>query len=182
MKLPKTRREAILLEVDKYFDGKPCKKGHIAEKSVNGYACCECHREACNRYTQTEEQRQKRVARYRRIHQENPWVHAFNRARERAKRKGIEFSVSIDDVQKVWPKDGKCPILGIKLIPRILMKDGTKSKTNSPSLDRLDSSKGYVKGNIAVISTRANLIKNDGTIEEHAKIVEWMKERMGLKL
>lgn len=36
----------------------------------------------------------------------------------------------------------------------------------SPSLDRLDSSKGYVKGNVRVISKRANQLKNNATVEE----------------
>jgi len=54
-----------------------------------------------------------------------------------------------------------CPILGIPLIPGI----GAQSP-NSPSLDRIIPSLGYVKGNIAVISYRANAMKNDATIDE----------------
>lgn len=62
-----------------------------------------------------------------------------------------------------------CPILGIEL-------DwfAKKRKENSPSFDRIDSSKGYVKGNVVICSWRANRIKNDGTSEEHLKIAEFL--------
>lgn len=44
------------------------------------------------------------------------------------------------------------------------------------SLDRIDPRKGYVKGNVWIISYRANLIKNDGTAEEHEMIAKAMRE------
>jgi hypothetical protein len=68
-----------------------------------------------------------------------------------------------------------CPMLGIPL-----NYDGTgiegdwSRKDNSPSLDRIDSSKGYTKGNIHVISWRANRIKNDSTPEELMQIAKYM--------
>jgi hypothetical protein len=51
--------------------------------------------------------------------------------------------------------------LGLKL-----EQGNGKSTASSPSLDRIDSSKGYVKGNVRVISHRANLLKNNATVEE----------------
>ena len=45
---------------------------------------------------------------------------------------------------------------------------------NCPSLDRIVPKKGYVEGNIAWISNRANVIKNDGTAEEHLKVAEYI--------
>lgn len=52
-------------------------------------------------------------------------------------------------------------MLGIKLRP------ASGSRTNStPSLDRIIPKKGYVRGNIIVISWRANLLKRDATIKE----------------
>lgn len=47
---------------------------------------------------------------------------------------------------------------------------------NSPSLDRFKPELGYVKGNIHVISTRANRIKNDATYNEIRKLFYWMDD------
>lgn len=62
-----------------------------------------------------------------------------------------------------------CPVLRIPIIC------GGSRTDNSPSLDRFDNDKGYTPENVRVISWRANRIKNDGTIEEHEKIVSYMK-------
>ena len=48
-------------------------------------------------------------------------------------------------------------------------------RNNSPSLDRIDNKKGYVKGNVAVISMRANHVKADGTTAEIAAIADFMR-------
>ncbi len=78
----------------------------------------------------------------------------FNAARSRATRLGREFSITLSDI--VIPSH--CPVLGVELIER----DGQYS----PSLDRIDSSKGYVPGNVRVTSYRANMLKNNATVEE----------------
>ena len=45
----------------------------------------------------------------------------------------------------------------------------------SPSIDRIDSTKGYTKDNIQIISWRANRIKNDSTPEELMQIATYMR-------
>lgn len=55
------------------------------------------------------------------------------------------------------------------------MVPGTET---APSLDRIDSSKGYISGNVKVISKRANAIKNDATLEELLLIVEYVKKNL----
>lgn len=65
-----------------------------------------------------------------------------------------------------------CPILGI---PLGSMAGGRGQVDDSPSLDRINPLLGYVKGNVAVISMRANVIKNCGTAEEHRKIADWIE-------
>jgi hypothetical protein len=86
-------------------------------------------------------------------------------ARKRAKEKGIEFNLEISDI--IIPS--VCPILKVPMII------GTNT---APSIDRIDSTKGYVKGNIKVISKRANTIKSDGTIDEHKAIIQYMIEHL----
>ena len=66
-----------------------------------------------------------------------------------------------------------CPILGIELDYLASFRSD-----NSPSFDRIDSSKGYIKGNVVILSWRANRIKNDGTAEEHQKIADFMRSVM----
>jgi len=66
-----------------------------------------------------------------------------------------------------------CPILGIPIEWK--QGNGKASIANSPSLDRLDSTKGYTPDNVRVISYRANVIKNDGTAAEHRAIAAWME-------
>jgi len=46
---------------------------------------------------------------------------------------------------------------------------------NVPSVDRIDPTKGYIKGNVEVISWRANHLKNNATVEELEAIVNYMK-------
>jgi len=46
----------------------------------------------------------------------------------------------------------------------------------APSIDRVDNSKGYVPGNVRIISWRANRLKNDATVEEMELIIKYMKE------
>ena len=87
----------------------------------------------------------------------------YDRAKSRAKRLGREFDIAVEDI--LVPD--RCPILGIPIISR--------SGPNSPSLDRIDSSRGYVRGNIQVISTRANSLKNNASLQEIEKVYLWMK-------
>ena len=100
---------------------------------------------------------------------EQPEWYLYSSAKRRAKKRGVEFDIVVDDI--FIPTH--CPILGIELS----FEGGVPGKASdfSPSLDRIDSTKGYIEGNIAVISYRANVIKNNGTIEEHRRIADWME-------
>ncbi len=40
--LPNTRRDALELGVERYYTGKPCKLGHVAERSTRNGECIEC--------------------------------------------------------------------------------------------------------------------------------------------
>ena len=85
----------------------------------------------------------------------------LNRSKSRAKQKGFEHNIELNDIKI----PDNCPLLEIPLIK------GKKSvQENSPTLDRIDSSKGYIKGNVWVISYKANTIKSNATPEELLRI------------
>jgi hypothetical protein len=90
----------------------------------------------------------------------------FRQKKYLALKSGIDWD--IDFGQITWPT--YCPILNLELD-----YFAESRQENSPSFDRIDSAKGYVQGNVQVISWRANRIKNDGTAEEHALIAEYLK-------
>jgi len=86
----------------------------------------------------------------------------LTRARSRARKKGQEFNITLADI--VIPE--LCPVFGVKLVYGDL--DWT------PSIDRLDASRGYVKGNIAIMSNKANRLKNNATAEELRAVAAWL--------
>lgn len=89
-------------------------------------------------------------------------------AKRRAAIKNIEFDITVGDIK--IPE--YCPALGIKLQP----VRGITGSDCSPSLDRIDSSRGYTRDNIAVISYRANTLKNNSSPDELRAIADWMEE------
>ena len=100
----------------------------------------------------------------RRKHMENPAVNMLANAKGRAKRYGLAFSLVLSDI--VIPQ--VCPALGIPII----VSSG-KCTANSPSLDRIDNSMGYVRGNVIVVSHRANTIKSDTSVDELRRVAEF---------
>lgn len=78
----------------------------------------------------------------------------FNLIKNRSKNKYIDFNLTIDDI--IIPE--VCPYLNTNFI----YGDSNKGM----SVDRIDNTKGYIKGNIEVISIQANRMKNIASIEE----------------
>jgi len=92
-------------------------------------------------------------------------------ARTRAKELGLEFNLTKEDLQV----PDVCPALGIPLVP-----GRTKLHANSPSLDRIDPAKGYISGNVMVISWRANTLKNNANADELRKIADYIDKYLRL--
>mgnify|MGYP003705809219 FL=1 len=84
----------------------------------------------------------------------------LSRVKHRAKANNIPFNLEPNDIEVPT----HCPVLGV-LLER--SKEGARGyHPNAVSLDKIDPAKGYIKGNVRVISARANLLKNDATLEE----------------
>ena len=149
MNLPASRREALATGASHYFTGKPCKNGHLVPRHVSGN-CPEClklsHRRRTDSYTE--------------------WMLKAKKAN--AKAKGIEFSLQAEDIAI----PDKCPVLGIPL--EACISKGKRG--NSPTIDRLDPSKGYTPDNVRIISHRANRKKQDCTVEELRLILAYMEQ------
>ena len=88
--------------------------------------------------------------------------------RSGAKTRGILFDITDDDL--VIPK--MCPILNIPL--KVNICTGPGGKGDSYSLDRIDHSKGYTKGNVQVISRKANMMKSNASKEELLAFASWV--------
>lgn len=94
----------------------------------------------------------------------------FMKRRIFAKKNKILFNISKEYLKSIFPKDFLCPILNIKM-----EWTGKKNGFNNPSLDRIYPKKGYVEGNVTWISYRANTIKNDASVDELEKILNYTK-------
>lgn len=167
---------------------KKCKvcESEISKNECKGRVCRKCNNEIekkrrkIKKEKETEEEKILRIEKHRIYYRErmsnpelrerkkqqqyencvnNPVRHLFNRAKARAIKKGLEFTITQDDI--IIPKT--CPVFGVLLVPS---NRTNNDPDNSPSLDRVDSSKGYTKDNIMVISYRANTLKNNATPEE----------------
>lgn len=91
----------------------------------------------------------------------------LNAAKRRAIKRGLPCTITVGDIS--IPEI--CPVLGVE----IKVSKGMCGP-NSPSLDCIIPSLGYVPGNIAVISFRANTIKSDATVDEVKKVAAWMEQ------
>jgi hypothetical protein len=92
------------------------------------------------------------------------------RAKSRAQTKGLEFDLVVEDI--VIPTH--CPIMGVALE---VHKGKSGAYKSSPSLDRIDNSKGYTKDNVWVISQLANAMKGSATPSEMETFALWVLTR-----
>lgn len=115
--------------------------------------CIECFRKDRKKHIINEREKFLNREYYSKYLEKNMW----KRARDRAKRDKIEFNIEVVDI--TIPK--YCPLLDIEL-----KQTSNKAGDCSPSLDRINSELGYIKGNIRVISRMANIMKAHATIKQ----------------
>lgn len=151
---------------DTTFVGRPCKKGHDGLRFTRGKrACVECER---NRDKARVAHRPGyHTEQARRLKKDHPAAGLVSQARQRARRKGLDFNLHERDIHV----PDVCPVLGIPLIPGANWEE----RMSAPSLDRVNNAKGYIRGNVQVISLRANVLKNDSSIEELEAVLAYMK-------
>lgn len=145
---------------------KPLSEFHNNKNSKDGktYQCKHCAMKASSDYTK---KNLKEIVEKKKIRRSNTVKSLMESSKSRAKANGIPFNLEESDI--IVPD--KCPILGIPLI-----KNSGVHSANSPSLDKIDPEKGYVKGNVQVISFKANAMKNNASKEELLLFAEWVNK------
>lgn len=97
-------------------------------------------------------------------------------ARRRAQKAGVPFDLSRDD----FDIPARCPVLGVPLVPHSGRKSG--GWDYSPSLDRILPSFGYVRGNVIVVSRKANSIKHTANPRELRLVAEFYEDLISSKI
>lgn len=100
-------------------------------------------------------------------HKKNIAKYLLSSARSRSRVTGLPFDLEFSDL--IVPTH--CPVFGFEMTH----STGHGRTDTSYSIDRLDNAKGYVKGNVAVISWLANRLKNDATLDQLESVVSWMR-------
>ncbi len=168
------RKEALALELETFTPDKPCRKGHWSDRHTASGKCLACrteyyraNKERLDQYSRNwrranperakASQRKASLKNGKTWRQNNPEANLLCRAKARAKKFDREFNLELADV--VIPE--VCPVLGIAM--------------DKPSIDRINSNRGYTKENIQVISYRANTLKSNGTLEEFQALVRYLQ-------
>lgn len=152
-----------------YWPDKLCVKGHDAPRNRFKH-CVECVRDCRARkgwfrnVQWEQDNKEKRNALRRDWAVRNPKQYLVGACKKAAKEKGVPFDLTADDFEI----PAVCPVLGIALAR------GTKDRTDaSPSLDRIIPAKGYVRGNVIVVSWRANRIKHNASVAELRRVADF---------
>lgn len=174
-----------LLDLDKFSKRKNGKFGR-------GTVCRECDSNRMRIYASNPTIREKRRQRSENWYKENRDKASINRtnhrlqnrakyllnfAKKRAFRKGIEFSLTLEDIKIIQKRieHGICEITGIAF-------DHSHGRNfNSPSIDRIDSSQGYIISNIRIICYAMNVAMNDWGEEAIWKMFQAWQENKGKK-
>jgi hypothetical protein len=111
----------------------------------------------------------KKVAEYRRADYRSDMV---ARAKRRAEDLGLPFDITRNDL----PLATHCPVFGFAFEP-----GRGKPCDTTPTLDRIVPELGYVKGNVIIVSFKANLIKSSATPDEILKVGKFYKKLQNVR-
>lgn len=134
----------------------------LGRKNFCCRACSATYR--CNLYkdtpTEAQLQAQQNIKNYAGSHKDE-WT-PFRYSLRNAKKRFKEFNLTLEDLKQVWEQqNGICPYTGLKLyLPTWNKKGSCEQLWCRASLDRIDSSKGYVVGNVQFVSTPINFMKS----------------------
>lgn len=99
----------------------------------------------------------------------------LHNAKRRAAQKGLQFDLDLDYLMSVATDD--CPVFKVPFKWGASEMGKGNTDNNAPSLDRIVPTLGYVRGNVAFISYRANVIKQDVTEVELYAVADWLHDK-----
>lgn len=165
----------------KWYLGTPCKRGHT-KRSVHNHGCLEC-----KKIDKKDNRTYGKVGRPRKVdsfmgppkpkrkffYPETDIDHWIKRSKDKGRKAGnSRKELSVEYYKSLIVTH--CPLLGIELTYKKYV--GHTTPVNYASLDKIDPTKGYVEGNVQIVSFRANTLKNSATLEELKLIVaNWEK-------
>jgi hypothetical protein len=158
-----------------YWPKNACNNGHISPRNYFGQ-CVQCVRDyrKSKGYFRNETDKKWREKNREKLNRERASYNAtrnhitlLNASKVTARKRGVPHSITAEDI--VIPN--VCPVLGIYIV----RQNGLRTD-NSPSIDRIRPELGYVKGNVIVVSWRANRLKQDASIDELIKIYNFYKK------
>ena len=120
-----------------------------------------------------QDNKEKIVESLKKYRQNNKEKLIVRSAKTRANKNNVPFDIDEDYIKKIWPKHNICPIFKIKL-----ERSNLYTGDQSPSLDRIIPKLGYVKGNVQIMSHKANRIKNNATFEELIIIGKYYEKQL----
>lgn len=103
----------------------------------------------------------------------DPWSGRMRNAKDRATAKNLDYDLDREYLDTIYTTH--CPVLGLELS----YTENTVLADNSATIDRINPELGYVKGNVQILSHKANRMKSNATTEELLKFADWVRESYG---
>jgi hypothetical protein len=91
--------------------------------------------------------------------------------RRRAAEQNLPFDLDAGYLRSIWPANNLCPVLYTEFL-----FGREKGNNAGPSVDRRVPEKGYVRGNVTILSYRANRLKCDATPSELLAVIDYVKQ------
>lgn len=107
-------------------------------------------------------------SRYASYKRNSPWKLRATKKKATCKERGIAYDLDAAHLEEIWT--GFCPVFGVKID-----FDLHRNNENAAEIDRIEPEKGYVKGNVAWLSRKANRIKNNASPNDIEKLNIWMQ-------
>lgn len=154
-----------------YLPDKPCLHGHKSLRDSRSN-CLGCVKDRISRRKKDGRYKESYSRYWKKKMELEPWYQLYIGGKYRAKKAGLTFDLDMVYLKDLYLKSEICPVLGIKLVRRT---DKKFNHFDSPTLDRIHPEKGYIKGNVAIISYKANRMKNNASLGELESLVSWLR-------